>query len=74
MTFASSGLISKKQSSTLRARTTKPFTEWLKKRYATKEALLAAWGANTLNCYASEGFDGESWEEGPLVPAGNPLF
>jgi hypothetical protein len=59
---------------TLRKRAGSAFFQWLKKRYKTKDALLKAWAPAGLNCFANEGFTGESWEDGHIVPAGNPWF
>ena len=59
---------------TLRKRTAATFTSWLKKRYGTKERMLAAWGTGGLNSFQNEGFTGESWEENTIVPAGSPWF
>ena len=59
---------------TLRARAGKAFFEWLKAKYGTEQALLAAWGPSPLNTFVAEGFTGESWESGVIYPAGNPWF
>lgn len=63
------------QSPTLRKRTAEKFTDWLEKKYGSKEALLEAWGGESaLNCFVNEGFTNESWEARSIVPAGNPWF
>jgi len=59
---------------TLRKRTSEAFCDWLNKQYGSEKALLAAWGPHSLNCFASEGFSGESWDDKTIVPAGNPWF
>jgi hypothetical protein len=59
---------------TLRTRTDQRFTRWLKARYGTKEALLAAWGPQSLNTFVAEGLIGEDWDKETIVPAGNPWF
>ncbi len=59
---------------TLRKRAGRQFFQWLKQRYGTEQKLLAAWGKEALNSFQNEGLVGESWEEGYIVPAGNPWF
>lgn len=59
---------------TLRKRASEAFCDWLQKRYGSEEALLAAWGAEALNCFADAGFSGESLKKKTIVPAGNPWF
>jgi len=58
------------RSATLRERTGKRFYEWLKKRYGTKEALLAAWGEKAWNSFEYEKLTGDDWEAGIVLPAG----
>ncbi len=50
------------------------FFSWLKDRYQTKEALVAAWGPKALGWFGSEKMNDESWEQGAIYPAGNPWF
>lgn len=59
---------------TLRKRASERFCAWLKKRYGSEEALLAAWGDGALNFFAPQGFADESLKEGTIVPAGSPWF
>ena len=59
---------------TLRKRTSERFTDWLLKRYGSKEAVLARWGAGALNSFTTEGFTNESFEAKNIAPAGNPWF
>lgn len=61
------------KSPTLRKRAAEKFTNWLKEKYGSKEALLEAWGGEaSLNCFVNEGFTSESWEARSIVPAGSP--
>lgn len=63
------------KSPTLRKRTAAKFTDWLEKKYGSKDGLLAAWGGEqALNSFVNEGFTNESWEARSIVPAGNPWF
>ncbi len=50
------------------------FFAWLKDRYQTQEALLAAWGANSLGRFGREQLGDESWDQGLIYPVGNPWF
>ncbi|MDA8375932.1 MAG: hypothetical protein M0Z50_02450 [Planctomycetia bacterium] len=51
------------------------FFAWLKARYHTQKALLAAWGHTSLNAFkGGAGFGGESWSRGIIYPVGNPWF
>jgi hypothetical protein len=59
---------------TLRKRAGEAFCDWLQNRYGSEEALLAAWEPEALNCFASDGFAGESLKEKTIVPAGNPWY
>ena len=59
---------------TLRKRAGEQFTEWLRKRYGTREALVAAWGDGAINSFGYEKLTGESWEDNTIVPAGNPWY
>ena len=47
------------------------FFRWLRKRYGSKKALLAAWGARAINAMAGDGFGGESWSRGIIYPDAN---
>lgn len=65
------------KSPTLRARTGGRFAQWLKKKYATEQAFLAAWGKEALNCSILPNQrlpSDESWVENRIYPAGNPWF
>ena len=59
---------------TLRRRAAAQFTQWLRRKYGTEARLLEAWGPNSLNAFAGEGFTGESWDANTIVPVGNPWF
>lgn len=59
---------------TLRKRASEQFFEWLKKRYGTKDALVEAWGESALKSFDYEKLTDESWEEGRIIPAGNPWY
>ena len=59
---------------TVRRRASERFCDWLEARYGSQEALLAAWGKDSLGCFANEGFPEESWQQKTIVPAGNPWF
>jgi hypothetical protein len=59
---------------TLRERAARQFTQWLKDKYGSRQALIASWGGDALNSFANEGFSDESWEQDTIVPAGNPWF
>ena len=65
------------KSATLRARTGERFAGWLKKKYVTEQAFLAAWGKAALNCGILSNQKlplDESWEGNRIYPAGNPWF
>lgn len=59
---------------TLRKRAGELFTTWLKKKYPTEQALLAAWGPSALNAFTNEKLTGESWADNTILPIGNPWF
>jgi hypothetical protein len=59
---------------TLRQRAAENFFDWLKERYGTKEKLIEAWGEQAINSFRNEGVTNESWEDGYIVPMGNPWF
>lgn len=59
---------------TLRQRASREFTEWLRTRYGSEAQLIDAWGTAALNSFGAEGFLGESYADGSIVPAGNPWF
>lgn len=59
---------------TLRKRAAADFTAWLKRKYGAEAKLREAWGPDALNSFVTEGFTGESFEAGTIVPAGNPWF
>ncbi len=63
-----------KNSPTLRRMASETFTDWLLKRYGSKDAVLARWGEGGLNTFAGEGFGDESFENKSVVPVGNPWF
>jgi hypothetical protein len=50
------------------------FFAWLQKRYRTEEALLAAWGADSINCWGHEKMTGEGWDKGLIYPVGKPWY
>jgi len=59
---------------TLRKRAAQQFTNWLIEQYGSQEAVMERWGEQSLNAYAGEGIDGESFEKQSIVPYGNPWF
>jgi len=65
------------KSQTLRARAGQMFAQWLKKKYGTEAAFLAAWGGEALNCSILSNqrlpLD-ENWAADRIYPAGNPWF
>lgn len=64
-------------SATLRSRTGEKFALWLKKKYGTEQAFLAAWGKEALNCsiLSNQSLPAdESWSGTRIYPAGNPWF
>ncbi len=49
------------------------FSDWLKQRYGTHEALVAAWGRGAIDTFRNEGgFPGEHLEQRNIYPVGNP--
>jgi len=66
-----------KTSPTLRARGGALFSVWLKEKYKTEEAFLAAWGKGAVNngMLTNQGLPlDESWAGDRIYPAGNPWF
>ncbi len=59
---------------TLRKRGAEMFFTWLKARYGTKEKLLAAWGGKAIGSFGYEHLTDEGWEQGRIIPAGNPWY
>ncbi len=58
----------------LRKRAGEAFAAWLKRKYKTKDKLLAAWSEDMLGNFKAEGFPDESWEDNRIYPIGNPWF
>jgi hypothetical protein len=50
------------------------FSKWLREKYGDEEALLEAWGENSLNVFTDEDVSGESLEDNSIVPVGNAWF
>ncbi len=48
----------------------KAFFEWLKKKYTTEQALVAAWGSGVIGAFKQEKMDDESWSQGVIYPVG----
>ena len=65
-----------KQSATLRKLTAERFSDWLKDKYGSQQALVKAWGEKAFDSFASEGFPpvGESLDKRNILPLGNPWF
>ncbi len=66
-----------RRSKTLRRLVAKRFCDWLRRRYGTHQALVAAWGERALDSFAGEGFrvsGGERLESNNILPLGNPWF
>ncbi len=65
------------RSPTMRTRTGAKFASWLKNKYESENAFLAAWGDKALNgsFLSNQKLPrNESWSEGRIYPAGNPWF
>jgi hypothetical protein len=67
-------LAAMQRSATLRQRAGERFTAWLRQKYGTEAALLAAWGEGMLGTFKAEKFPSESWERNEIYPVGNPWF
>lgn len=63
-----------RSSPAIRERAGALFADWLKEKYQTEEALVAAWGENAINAGFLETPKDESWEENRIYPFGNPWF
>lgn len=61
-------------SPTIRKRAGEAFFAWLKQRYGNEQALLAAWGSQSLKCFTHERLADEGWDLGRIYPVGNPWF
>ncbi len=64
------------QSETLRNRTAERFSEWLREKYGSHEALVEAWGERAMDSFEHEGFHpiGQHLDRGNILPLGNPWF
>lgn len=62
------------QRPTVRRLAGEAFFAWLKEKYGTERALLAAWGDRAMGSFTGEGLAEESWASGIILPAGNPWF
>jgi hypothetical protein len=64
-----------KQSATLRKQVGARFSDWLKKKYASHEGLLKAWGDKGLDGFEKDGFPaGEHLDQRNILPLGNPWY
>jgi hypothetical protein len=65
-----------KASSTLRRQVADRFCDWLRKKYASHEGLVRAWGEKAFDGFANEGFPpaGEHLDKNNLLPIGNPWY
>jgi len=65
-----------KQSPTLRRITAERFSDWLKKKYGSQEALVKAWGEQAFDSFEYEGFPpvGEELDKRNILPLGNPWY
>ncbi len=59
---------------TLRQRTARTFSDWLKAEYGSHEGLVKAWGAAAIDSFKNEGFVGEHLDKRNIAPVGNPWF
>jgi len=67
-------MVQLEKSPTLRKRGGILFTEWLKNKYGSEEALTQAWGEKALNSFKYEKLVGESWDDNTILPIGNPWY
>ncbi len=65
-----------KQSPTLAKVTAERFSDWLKKKYGSQEALVKAWGEKAFDSFEYEGFKpvGESLDKRNILPLGAPWY
>ena len=67
-----------KRSPTLRRMTARRFSDWLRAKYGSHDALAEAWGRQALDSFTSEvpSPDGEAekLERGNILPLGNPWY
>lgn len=65
-----------KASATLRKQVGERFCRWLKAKYGSHEGLAAAWGKDSLNCFANEVpvDGGEHLDRANILPLGNPWY
>ncbi|MEI6034999.1 MAG: hypothetical protein WCS65_12060 [Verrucomicrobiae bacterium] len=62
-------------SATVKRAAGEAFFAWLKERYQTEEALVAAWGGpKTIGRFGSEKMSDESWATGLIYPVGGIWF
>lgn len=65
-----------KASATLRKQVGERFCRWLKAKYGSHDGLAAAWGKDSLNCFAHEVpvDGGEHLDRANILPLGNPWY
>jgi hypothetical protein len=69
------GLLQRLQSvPTLRKRAAERFSDWLRSKYGSHQALVKAWGPDAIDSFKNEGFTGENLDKRNIAPAGNPWF
>jgi hypothetical protein len=68
------GIMNQMRRPTLRRRAGELFPAWLRKKYGSKEALLAAWGDKAFDSFGYERLTGEKWEDNSVIPVGNPWY
>lgn len=65
-----------KASATLRKQVADRFCRWLKAKYGSHDGLLAAWGKESLDCFANDVpvAGGEHLDRSNILPLGNPWY
>jgi hypothetical protein len=65
-----------KISATLRKHVGRRFCDWLREKYGTQEQLAEAWGKDSFNIFAGEGFPqiDEHLDQNNILPLGNPWY
>jgi|GEM_PF-190555 len=64
-----------KRSPTLRRQAAEQFSNWLRRKYGSHDALLKAWGQRALDSFTADGFPaGEHLDRNNILPLGNPWY
>lgn len=65
-----------KASATLRKQVGERFCRWLKAKYGSHDGLIAAWGKESLDCFANDVpvDGGEHLDRANILPLGNPWY